>query len=289
MRPRAGRPAFRSLTWSTAARSPGSSWGWSSEASLCPATASIAGSANNRPSKAPARRCARTGSAATCSPIARSLSTWSLTVARSRRDESKRSSTHTPKHSRPTLTATAATCCLSAARDGTREPCALRAGRATVDVGHHRRQAIRAATRRRPRAGLRRAAGLATRPTPQPPRLPRPTLALQQRAGGSRMSVRASSEKRHHACSEPAQSHAAGIGAARKPRRGCGGPTQDRPLRLLAGRTRPMSDQERARLVDALAELLTDWLAAHPETLFSVLKSSPACGLVYGPERKEQP
>ena len=37
------------------------------------------------------------------------------------------------------------------------------------------------------------------------------------------------------------------------------------PIRLLPGRTRPMSREQEQRLVRALAELLVEWIEAHPE------------------------
>jgi hypothetical protein len=66
---------------------------------------------------------------------------------------------------------------------------------------------------------------------------------------------------------------------------------EDRPLRLLAGRTRPMSGEEHRRLVSALAELLADWLEAHPERRPSSLRSTSECDLVDrdGPRAQEQP
>lgn len=56
--------------------------------------------------------------------------------------------------------------------------------------------------------------------------------------------------------------------SAPRARRGdCTPAARERPLRLLAGRTLPMSEDERARLTGALAELLADWLTSHPERL----------------------
>jgi hypothetical protein len=63
----------------------------------------------------------------------------------------------------------------------------------------------------------------------------------------------------------------------------------DRPLRLLEGRTRAMNEEERKRLVAALAELLADWLQAHPERRPSSLRSGRECDLVDGPHVEEQP
>ena len=73
-----------------------------------------AGSASSRHRKAPGRACARTGTAATCCPRARSLSTWSSTVAASLPAGSRASSTTTVKHSRPTRAASRGTSCSSA-------------------------------------------------------------------------------------------------------------------------------------------------------------------------------
>jgi hypothetical protein len=65
---------------------------------------------------------------------------------------------------------------------------------------------------------------------------------------------------------------------------------EDRSLRLLAGRTRPMSSEEHARLVSVLAELLADWLEAHPERRPGALRFGAECGLVEdGPRAQEQP
>jgi hypothetical protein len=71
--------------------------------------------------------------------------------------------------------------------------------------------------------------------------------------------------------------------------RGSGAAAGDRPLRLLVGRTRAMSEEEHRRLVGALAELLADWLVAHPERRPGALRSTPGSGLVQGPRAQEQP
>jgi hypothetical protein len=42
-----------------------------------------------------------------------------------------------------------------------------------------------------------------------------------------------------------------------------------------------MSEEEHKRLVGALAELLADWLAAHPERRPGALRSTPGSGLVH--------
>ncbi|HEV3321488.1 MAG TPA: hypothetical protein VG147_04775 [Solirubrobacteraceae bacterium] len=60
-------------------------------------------------------------------------------------------------------------------------------------------------------------------------------------------------------------------------------------MRLLVGRTRAMSEEEHRRLVGALAELLADWLVAHPERRPGALRSTPGSGLVQGPRAQEQP
>jgi hypothetical protein len=79
------------------------------------------------------------------------------------------------------------------------------------------------------------------------------------------------------------------IGAARKPRRPACVPAADRPLRLLAGHTRAMSAAEEGQLVDALAELLTGWLALHPDQLPDGLRHERESGLVEDTQAKEQP
>jgi hypothetical protein len=64
------------------------------------------------------------------------------------------------------------------------------------------------------------------------------------------------------------------IGAARRPRRGEQCQTAAAcELRLRPGRTRLMSQGEQEQLVSALAELLCDWLAEHPDRLPSRLRS----------------
>jgi hypothetical protein len=50
-----------------------------------------------------------------------------------------------------------------------------------------------------------------------------------------------------------------------------------------------MREDEQRRLVAALAELLADWLTAHPERLPSSLRSGRECGLVDVPHAEEQP
>jgi hypothetical protein len=80
----------------------------------------------------------------------------------------------------------------------------------------------------------------------------------------------------------------AGASAARRQRRPACVKAEDRPLRLRAGHTRPMTEAEERELVSALAELLTDWLAAHPDRLPAGLRSRPRSGLVDGTQAKEQ-
>jgi hypothetical protein len=50
-----------------------------------------------------------------------------------------------------------------------------------------------------------------------------------------------------------------------------------------------MNSAEEERLIDALAELLADWLGAHPEKLPAGLRSAPSSGLLDGPRAQEQP
>ena len=76
---------------------------------------------------------------------------------------------------------------------------------------------------------------------------------------------------------------------ARGPRRGTAAAVEDRPLRLLPGRTRPMSEDERTRLVGALAELLADWLQAHQERLPSSLRSPANPDLMDPSPRAQEP
>jgi hypothetical protein len=78
------------------------------------------------------------------------------------------------------------------------------------------------------------------------------------------------------------------IAGARKQRRPVCVPAADRPLQLLAGHTRPMTEVEEEQLVNALAELLTDWLAAHPDRLPDGLRPGAQCGLVDQTTTKEQ-
>jgi hypothetical protein len=50
-----------------------------------------------------------------------------------------------------------------------------------------------------------------------------------------------------------------------------------------------MSTQEQQRLVGALAELLADWLTAHPERLPSNMRAATTPRLLDEPDTKEQP
>ncbi len=75
------------------------------------------------------------------------------------------------------------------------------------------------------------------------------------------------------------------------PRRGRGGRRDRRadvPLRLLAGSTRPMSGQEQRELVQALAELLVEWVEAHPQPAPKGLKTSGGSDLDGCSRPKEQ-
>lgn len=81
----------------------------------------------------------------------------------------------------------------------------------------------------------------------------------------------------------------ASAGAARRQRRPACVKAEDRPLRLRAGHTRPMTGAEERELVSALAGLLTDWLVAHPDRLPAGLRSRLRSGLVDGTQAKEQP
>jgi len=58
-------------------------------------------------------------------------------------------------------------------------------------------------------------------------------------------------------------------------RRGaCVGTGEEKPLRLLPGKVRAMTESEETQLVDALSELLADWLENHPERLPASLESA---------------
>jgi len=59
-------------------------------------------------------------------------------------------------------------------------------------------------------------------------------------------------------------------------------------VRLLPGKVRAMSERETKQLVNALSELLADWLQAHPEKLPTGLRSAPSSGLLNGLGAEEQ-
>jgi hypothetical protein len=62
----------------------------------------------------------------------------------------------------------------------------------------------------------------------------------------------------------------------------------DRPLRLLVGRTRTMSGEEQDRLLAALGELLADWFAEHPDRRPNCLRSGEGPALVHEHDTQEQ-
>ncbi len=57
-------------------------------------------------------------------------------------------------------------------------------------------------------------------------------------------------------------------------------PASGAPIRLLPGRTLPMSREQEQGLVRALAELLVEWIEARPERLPSRLRTGRGCDLV---------
>jgi bifunctional ADP-heptose synthase (sugar kinase/adenylyltransferase) len=63
----------------------------------------------------------------------------------------------------------------------------------------------------------------------------------------------------------------------------------DALLRLLTGRTRPMSSEQERQLVSSLAELLVDWIETHPGGLPEGLRSSLRSDLDGCSRPKEQP
>jgi hypothetical protein len=65
--------------------------------------------------------------------------------------------------------------------------------------------------------------------------------------------------------------------------------SSDAPLRLLPGRTRPMSCEQEQQLVGSLAELLVDWIEAHPGGLPEGLRSSRRSDLDGCSRPEEQP
>jgi hypothetical protein len=76
-----------------------------------------------------------------------------------------------------------------------------------------------------------------------------------------------------------------------KPRRRRPGPEKgaQAPLTLLPGRTRPMSSEEERQLIEALAELLVEWVEARPERLPKGLRTGRGCDLDGCSRAKEQP
>jgi hypothetical protein len=58
---------------------------------------------------------------------------------------------------------------------------------------------------------------------------------------------------------------------------------------LLPGTAQPMTREQERQLIDALAELLAEWVEAHPDLLPSGLRSLAASDLDAGPRSKEQP
>ena len=224
----------------------------------------------------------------------------------------RRSSTPTGKRSPRTPTATAGTSCSSAKADGDWRASRLRAAQPAVGMGQHRRRALHAAARTRAATQLY---GASRRPAPRrapPPRLPRTPLAPTDpgREHAGALSVSAAERTGHPTArpsgktvvrrrtpgGEPARAQRARPRHASTRASAPSGATaaaggHDRPLRLLAGHTRPMSGEEERQLVAALAELLADWLAAHPERRPSGLRSTPECDLVDrdGPRAQEQP
>lgn len=81
----------------------------------------------------------------------------------------------------------------------------------------------------------------------------------------------------------------ASTGAARRERRPACVKVEDRSLRLRAGHTRVMTEAEEQELVDALADLLADWLVAHPDQMPDALRSRPKPDLLEGTQTEEQP
>jgi hypothetical protein len=61
------------------------------------------------------------------------------------------------------------------------------------------------------------------------------------------------------------------------------------PLTLLPGRARPMAGDEERQLVEALAELLVEWIEARPERLPAGLRTGRGCDLDGCSRAKEQP
>jgi hypothetical protein len=89
--------------------------------------------------------------------------------------------------------------------------------------------------------------------------------------------------------SERVRTPRAAVQAAHRQRRPACVKVEDRPLRLRAGHTRPMTEVEEQELVDALAELLADWLVAHPDQMPDALRSGGKPDLLEGTRTEEQP
>jgi hypothetical protein len=66
-------------------------------------------------------------------------------------------------------------------------------------------------------------------------------------------------------------------------------PASGAPIRLLPGRTLPMSREQEQGLVRVLAELLVEWIEARPERLPSSLRTGRGCDLDGCSRVKEQP
>lgn len=79
------------------------------------------------------------------------------------------------------------------------------------------------------------------------------------------------------------------ISAVRRQRRPSCVKVEDRPLRLCAGHTRPMTEAEEQGLVDALADLFADWLVAHPDQMPAGLRSRRKRDLLEVTRAEEQP
>lgn len=71
-------------------------------------------------------------------------------------------------------------------------------------------------------------------------------------------------------------------------RRSPAGQLDEGELRLLPTRFVPMSEREEEQLLDALAELLVEWLELHPERLPGSLRPSDESGLLDDPSSKEE-
>jgi hypothetical protein len=87
------------------------------------------------------------------------------------------------------------------------------------------------------------------------------------------------------------QQQAGGRADTLRQRRRARGPVaeKDAPLRLLPGKTRPMSPQQEQRLIRSLAQLLVEWIEAHPEGLPEGLRARPRSDLDGCSRAKEQP